>query len=274
MMDQIIIKDLEVYANHGLYKEEKALGQKFLVSAILSLDTKLAGVSDQMDYSVDYGEVCHRIKEILTENDFNLIECVAETVAKKLLLEFSLIRKLEIEVKKPWAPIGLPLDYVSVKIKRGWHRAYLGVGSNMGDRMEYINQAINAIEAQDDTRVVHVSSLIETKPYGGVVQDDFLNGCIAIDTLKEPEELLDFLMDVEAQAGRVRTIHWGPRTLDLDILMYDDLVMNERRLTIPHKEMHKRLFVLEPLEEIAPYLMHPLLGQTITQLKEKIKEEQ
>ena len=135
----------------------------------------------------------------------------------------------------------------------------------MGDRMEYINQAINAIEAQDDTRVVHVSSLIETKPYGGVVQDDFLNGCIAIDTLKEPEELLDFLMDVEAQAGRVRTIHWGPRTLDLDILMYDDLVMNE---------MHKRLFVLEPLEEIAPYLMHPLLGQTITQLKEKIKEEQ
>ena len=267
-------KDLEVYANHGLYKEEKALGQKFLVSAILSLDTKLAGVSDQMDYSVDYGKVCHRIKEILTENDFNLIECVAETVAKKLLLEFSLIRKLEIEVKKPWAPIGLPLDYVSVKIKRGWHRAYLGVGSNMGDRMEYINQAINAIEVQDDTRVVHVSSLIETKPYGGVVQDDFLNGCIAIDTLKEPEELLDFLMDVEAQAGRVRTIHWGPRTLDLDILMYDDLVMNERRLTIPHKEMHKRLFVLEPLEEIAPYLMHPLLGQTITQLKEKIKEEQ
>ena len=71
-----------------------------------------------------------------------------------------------------------------------------------------------------------------------------MNGCIAIDTLKEPEELLDFLMDVEAQAGRVRTIHWGPRTLDLDILMYDDLVMNERRLTIPHKEMHKRLFVL------------------------------
>ena len=128
MMDQITIKDLEVYANHGLYKEEKALGQKFLVSAILSLDTKLAGVSDQMDYSVDYGKVCHRIKEILTENDFNLIECVAETVAKKLLLEFSLIRKLEIEVKKPWAPIGLPLDYVSVRMAQSvsWSRIKYG----------------------------------------------------------------------------------------------------------------------------------------------------
>ena len=174
-MDQIIIKDLEVYANHGLYKEEKVLGQKFLVSAVLYVDTKLAGVSDQMEFSVDYGKVCHVIKDILTENDFNLIECVAETVAKKLLLKFPLVRKLEIEVKKPWAPIGLPLDYVSVKIKRGWHRAYIGVGSNMGDRMEYINQAIDAIEAQDDTKVVHVSSLIETKPYGGVKQDDFLN---------------------------------------------------------------------------------------------------
>ena len=108
---------------------------------------KIGRTDDGSDYNQRFGSLCHRIKEILTENDFNLIECVAETVAKKLLLEFSLIRKLEIEVKKPWAPIGLPLDYVSVKIKRGWHRAYLGVGSNMGDRMEYINQAINAIEA-------------------------------------------------------------------------------------------------------------------------------
>ena len=231
-------------------------------------------MDDLLADSIHYGEVCHFIDAFMRDRTYKLIEAVAESLAQELLLAYKRVEKIVIEVKKPWAPIGLPLDYVSVKIKRGWHRAYLGVGSNMGDRMEYINQAINAIEAQDDTRVVHVSSLIETKPYGGVVQDDFLNGCIAIDTLKEPEELLDFLMDVEAQAGRVRTIHWGPRTLDLDILMYDDLVMNERRLTIPHKEMHKRLFVLEPLEEIAPYLMHPLLGQTITQLKEKIKEEQ
>lgn len=274
MADQIRIKDLEVYGNHGVYKEEQVLGQKFLISAVLYTDTKRAGVSDQLKYSVDYGQVCKKIKEMMEKHTFQLIERAAEVVAKNLLLEFSLLEKVEIEVKKPWAPIGLPLDYVSVKIQRGWHRAYIGVGSNMGDRMEYINHAIDQIEEQEDTKVVYVSSLIETKPYGGVEQDDFLNGCIAIDTLKEPEELLDFLMDIEQQAGRKRTIHWGPRTLDLDILMYDDLVMNERKLTIPHKEMHKRMFVLEPLAEIAPYLMHPLLKETVLQLKDKVVEEE
>ena len=144
----------------------------------------------------------------------------------------------------------------------------------MGDRMEYINQAINAIEVQDDTRVVHVSSLIETKPYGGVVQDDFLNGCIAIDTLKEPEELLDFLMDVEAQAGRVRTIHWGPRTLDLDILLYGDLVTEDEEITIPHPELTKRLFVLEPLCELTPRGIHPLERRRYSDILEDLKEKE
>lgn len=273
MEDQIRISDLEIYSNHGIYKEEKVLGQKFLVSAVLYTDTKRAGVSDRIEYSVDYGNVCHRIAEVMEKNTFDLIECAAETIAKTLLLEFPLIRHLEIEVKKPWAPIGMPIESVAVKIFRGWHRVYLGVGSNMGDRMEYISSAIDRIEEQQDTKVVHVSGLIETKPYGGVEQEDFLNGCVAIDTLKDPLELLDFLMDVEKQSGRVRTVRWGPRTLDLDILMYDDLVMNERELTIPHKEMHKRMFVLEPLAEIAPYLMHPLLRKTISELKETIEKE-
>lgn len=273
MNDQIRIEELEIYSHHGVYKEEKVLGQKFLVSAILYTDTKRAGVSDCIEYSVDYGEVCRRIAEIMEKNTFDLIECAAETIAKRLLLDFPRIHHLEVEVKKPWAPIGMPMESVAVKIARGWHRVYLGVGSNMGDRMEYINNAIDIIETQEDTKVIHVSGLIETKPYGGVAQDDFLNGCIAVETLKEPFELLDFLMDVEKQQGRVRTVHWGPRTLDLDILMYDDLVMNERELTIPHREMHKRMFVLEPLAEIAPYLMHPLLRKTVSELKETIEKE-
>ncbi|MDD3186495.1 MAG: 2-amino-4-hydroxy-6-hydroxymethyldihydropteridine diphosphokinase [Anaerostipes sp.] len=273
-MDQIIIKDLEIYSNHGVYKEEKVLGQKFLVSAVLYTDTKRAGVSDRIEYSVNYGEVSHRIAEIMEKNTFDLIERVAEVIAKDLLLRYHLIQKVEIEVKKPWAPIGMPIQSVAVKIQRGWHRAYIGVGSNMGNRMEYIEHAIETMEQETDIKVENISNLIETKPYGGVEQDDFLNGCVAIDTLKEPEELLDFLLDVEQQAGRERKVHWGPRTLDLDILLYDDIIMDQDNLVIPHIEMTKRLFVLEPLAQIAPYKIHPLKKQTILELKERLDKEE
>lgn len=272
-MDQIIIKELEIYSNHGVYKEEKVLGQKFLVSAVLYTDTKRAGVSDKIEYSVNYGEVCHRIRDIMEGNTFDLIERVAETIAERLLMEFTLIKKAEVEVKKPWAPIGLPIQSVSVKIERKWHRAYIGIGSNMGDRREYIKRAVEQIGQEEDTRIVRVSSLMETEPYGNVDQDRFINGCIGLDTLKNPSELLEFLLGVENKAGRERTVHWGPRTLDLDILLYDDLILNEPHLTIPHIEIPKRQFVLEPLSEIAPHVRHPVLNRTILELKDALEEK-
>lgn len=273
-MDQIIIKELEIYSNHGVYKEEKVLGQKFLVSAILHTDTKRAGISDKIEYSVNYGDVCHRIRDIMEGNTFDLIERVAETIAERLLLEYDLVKKAEVEVKKPWAPIGLPIQSVSVKIKRQWHRAYIGVGSNMGDRMGYISRAIEQMKQEESIRIVRISSLSETEPYGDVEQDDFINGCIGIDTLKAPEELLEFLLDLENKAGRKRLVHWGPRTLDLDLLLYDDLILNEEKLTIPHIEISKRQFVLEPLAEIAPYVRHPVFNRTILELKEALEEKE
>ena len=212
-MDQIIIKELELYSNHGVYKEEKVLGQKFLVSAVLYTDTKRAGKSDKIEYSVNYGEVCHRIREIMEGNTFDLIERVAETIAERLLIEFDLIRKTEVEVKKPWAPIGLPIQSVSVRIERQWHRAYIGIGSNMGDRMKYINEAVKQMKQEDDLRLICVSDLAETEPYGYTEQDKFINGCIGIDTLKTPEELLEYLQGLENNAGRERIVHWGPRTI-------------------------------------------------------------
>lgn len=116
-----------------------------------------------------------------------------------------------------------------------------------------------------------VSSWINTAPYGGVEQDDFLNGCLVMETLLPPEELLDRLHQIEQAANRVREIHWGPRTLDLDIIFYDDLMMSTPALQIPHIEMHKRDFVLVPLNEIAPYYMHPAMRRTVGQLLEELK---
>ncbi|MBO4999433.1 MAG: 2-amino-4-hydroxy-6-hydroxymethyldihydropteridine diphosphokinase, partial [Bacteroidaceae bacterium] len=114
------------------------------------------------------------------------------------------------------------------------------------------------------------SDYLVTAPYGGVEQDDFLNGALELKTTLEPEELLDVLHEIEQEAGRVREIHWGPRTLDLDILLYDDTVVDTERLHIPHIEMHKRDFVLKPMTQIAPWKRHPLLGKTVEELYDNL----
>ena len=138
-MDCINIVDLEVYAKHGVLAAENELGQKFLVSVSLYTDTTKAGLTDSLDHSIDYAAVCHYITEYMTTNTFMLIEAVAENLATDLLLSYPLLHMITVEIKKPWAPIGLPLKTVSVKITRGWHTAYIALGSNMGDKEEYLN---------------------------------------------------------------------------------------------------------------------------------------
>ena len=117
-----------------------------------------------------------------------------------------------------------------------------------------------------------VSSFLCTAPYGGVEQDDFLNGCMQIRTLLTPRELLDVLQGIEREAGRERKVHWGPRTLDLDIIFYDREVVDEEDLQIPHIEMQKRDFVLLPLREIAPHLRHPVTGKTVSEMAEELTQ--
>lgn len=262
-MDKIIIKDLEVFANHGVLKEENVLGQKFLVSAELSVNTRKAGITDALELSIDYGVVCHFIHKYMQENTYRLIEAAAEHLSLALFARFELIKCVKLCIKKPWAPIGLPMDYVAVEIERSWHRAYVALGSNMGDKLMYLENAVKSIESDVNCKLLKISDIIVTEPYGPVEQDDFLNGCMMLDTLYTPQELLRFLQRLEQEANRVRDIHWGPRTLDLDILLYDDLVTADDELTIPHPEMHKRAFVLEPLKQIAPNAIHPLLHQRI-----------
>lgn len=261
--DKIIIKDLEVFANHGVQKEETVLGQKFLVSAELEVNIRKAGISDALSLTLDYGKVCHIISIFLKENTFKLIEAAAENLALVLFATFEELKGVKITIKKPWAPIGLPLDYVGVTIERKWHRTYIALGSNMGDKLMYLENAVEAIKNDVSCRLLRISDIILTEPYGPVEQEDFLNGCIMVDTLYTPSELLRFLQKLENDANRTREVHWGPRTLDLDILLYDDLVTEDDELVIPHPEMHKRAFVLEPLNQIAPNVVHPLLKQRI-----------
>jgi dihydroneopterin aldolase/2-amino-4-hydroxy-6-hydroxymethyldihydropteridine diphosphokinase len=270
-LDKIYINELEIYAYHGAFAEEKILGQKFFISLELSVDLRQAGQQDALDKTVNYAEICEETEKIFTSQKHDLIEKCAEELAEAILTKYELIEEIKIMIKKPWAPIGRHVNYVAVEITRKWHTAYLSLGSNIGDKMHNIEEALRLLSAKT-TKVTKVSKLYTTKPVGYTDQDDFLNGCAEIRTLLNAKELLSFLLEIEYKLKRERIIRWGPRTIDLDIIFFDQEIIAEENLMIPHPRMQDRMFVLEPLCEIAPYLLHPLLGRRISELKERLEE--
>lgn len=272
-MDRIVIKDLEIYAYHGVLEEEKRKGQPFIVSVELFLNLREAGLTDDLDKTVNYAEICEVISREMTESRYDLIESAAESVADAILLNYHLIKSVRVTVSKPEAPIDMSFDTVYVDITRERHIAYLGIGSNLGDKEGYLDYAVDQLNMDEYIKVNKISTYIVTEPYGDVEQDDFLNGCIEIETLYSPQELLAVIGDIEQGAGRKRLVHWGPRTLDIDILLYDREIIMEDNLIIPHIEMTKRSFVLEPLVEIAPYAYHPGYNKTATELLDILKGE-
>ena len=135
-LDQIKIEGLEIFANHGVFPEENVLGQKFIVSATLYTDTRKAGKTDELTASIHYGEVSAFITEFVKSHTYKLLERVAEELVEDMLQKFDGLEKVTLEIQKPWAPVGLPLKTVSVRITRSWHTAYIALGSNMGDSIE------------------------------------------------------------------------------------------------------------------------------------------
>lgn len=264
--DKIHIKNLEVFGKHGVLPEENRLGQKFRIDAVLYLSVRKAGLKDDLTKTIHYGDASRFMADFMVRHTFRLIEAAAEQMAKEMLLKFPLMEKIRLEIKKPWAPIGLPLEEVSVEIERGWHRAYIAIGSNLGEREQLIRQGIEGLRDLEGCTVEQVSGIITTKPYGVTDQPDFLNGMVALRTLLLPEELLGQLHRIEQEAGRKRSLRWGPRTLDLDIIFYDHAVIDTKELQIPHPDMQNREFVLKPLAEIAPYYRHPLFGKTVQEM--------
>jgi 2-amino-4-hydroxy-6-hydroxymethyldihydropteridine diphosphokinase len=149
--------------------------------------------------------------------------------------------------------------------------ACIGIGSNLGDRQAYCMDAIERLRAAGCV-ILRISSFIETEPWGLTDQPPFLNGAVLVETVLPPHDLLKLLLSVESSLGRIRTKPWGPRCIDLDILLYDSTVVESSELTIPHPLLHTRAFALEPLAEIVPDAVHPLLNKTIRELFREVHQ--
>lgn len=264
MLDEIKIYGLKFTAFHGVYDEEKQNGQEFIIDCKFSLDTSTCG--DDLTKTIHYGEVSLDIVDFCTKNRVDLLEMLGNSLAKFLLIKYPLMQELTLTIHKPNAPIPTAFDDVTLTIKRGNYTAYLALGSNLGEKEENLNSVIELIEQDENITLLKKSNFIVTPPYGVEDQPDFLNGVIKVKTIYTPYELLEFCEKAEKLANRVKTRVWGERTLDVDILSYENEVIFTETLKIPHPEMHLRDFVLKPLQEIEPYFIHPVNKKDIKTL--------
>ena len=153
------------------------------------------------------------------------------------------------------------------------HIAYIGFGSNIGDRLAHIQNAIHVLSETEGITLQKISSVYQTDPVGYEAQAQFLNGVAAIQTDLPPLSLLHTLKNIETEVGRQHRVRWGPREIDLDILIYGDLCLQTEKLIIPHPEMHLRRFVLVPLAELAPDLVHPILKESVQTLLQGLEDD-
>lgn len=271
--DYIKITNMRVYAYHGVLPEEKENGQEFFLNAKVYVDMRKAGLTDDLEDTLNYDRLCVFLQEIFKEKTFDLIEAAAEYTVQEIMRFFRPIQAMELEVRKPHAPVTYPPEDLSITIYREWHKVYLSIGSNYKNARGYINEGMHYIKEIRAVKNVRRSELVITKPYGPVEQDNFTNLCVEMETYLHPEELLVYFHKIEDYFERDRSIKWGPRPFDVDILFYDNWVYDSETLRIPHVELQNRMFVLDPLSQIVPYLRHPITGKTVAEMKAELEEK-
>lgn len=256
-MNKVIIRGLEVTACHGVHAYEKTKPQRFIFDIDVYADFYGAAVRDDLNGTVNYSEVCNLVSSVACKNTFNLIETLAYSCVYAILDAFP-ASKVSITVRKPDAPVKHKFTDVGVTVEAERVKAFLSLGSSLGDRRKYLETAIEKLDSTKGIKVKKVSSVISTAPYGGVAENEFLNCAAEVETYLAPEELLKEVNRIEAECGRVRGKRWDDRTLDIDIIFYGKSVILSDNLVIPHPEYRKRDFVLLPLREIAPDFVCPV----------------
>ncbi len=256
MIDRIELRGLRLVTIIGVLDHERQSPQPIEIDLVLHADLTDACSSDELDDTVDYGAVTELVEKVAAQHHDLLLERLAGRIAEAVL-EQPRVEDVEVSVRKLRPPLPSDIATSGVHIRRsragsvaldaGHHRAILALGSNLGDRASYLRFAVRHAGF-----LVAQSQVYETAPVGGPEgQDAYLNMVIAVDTPLDPFSLLRRCQRIEANAGRERKVHWGPRTLDVDILFYDDVRIESPGLVVPHPRINERRFVLAPLSEVA-----------------------
>jgi dihydroneopterin aldolase/2-amino-4-hydroxy-6-hydroxymethyldihydropteridine diphosphokinase len=250
--DRIELRGLRVWGRHGVLDSERRDGQEFLIDAVLGVDIRPAAAADDLSQTVDYATLSERLASIVAGEPVRLIETLAERLARACLAEPA-VRQVELTVHKPHAPIGRPFGDVAVTIFRERRcRVVLALGSNLGDRLGALQRAVDELAATPGLDISAVSPVYETAPVGGPEQPDYLNAVVLAEASRPAGELLRRAQEIETAAQRTREVRWGPRTLDIDMIVYGDEVSGDPRLTLPHPRAHERGFVLAPWHDVDP----------------------
>lgn len=256
-MDRILIDDLRVLTVIGALPHEREAAQPLRIDLEIGLDLRDAGRSDELDDTVHYGLVAERITDLAADVKHILLERFAADVAD-LVLGFDRVEQVDVTVTKLRPPIPTAVGTTGVRLLRTRaeaqvpplrrHEAIVALGSNLGDREGYLRYAIGELG-----NVVAMSHVFETEPIGGPdAQGAYLNMVVKVETSLDPYAFIRRCQRIEAGAMRQRVLHWGPRTLDVDLLFFDEVTIDGPELTVPHPRINERRFVLTPLAEVAP----------------------
>jgi len=273
-LDRLTLTGLRAHGHHGVYEHERENGQPFVVDVTVHLDLSTAGAADALAETIHYGELAEDIVGAIEREPVDLIETLAERIAL-LVLRRRPARLVDVTVHKPEAPIPVPFEDVTVTIQRQWTRAVVALGANLGDREATVRQAVLALAAHPAMRVLAASPIVETpalRPEGvDEAAPAYLNAVVEVDTVLPPRALLAELHRIEAAHGRTREVHWGDRTLDLDLVTYGRERIADPGLVVPHPRAHERAFVLAPWAAMDEHAVLPGRGAVVDLLAEVIE---
>lgn len=266
--DRILLTGVRAFGHHGVLAEERVSGQEFVVDLELRIDLSIAAATDRVVATVHYGELAEAVVAAVEGEPVDLIETLAQRIAD-VALASELVERVVVTVHKPSAPIPVPFGDVAVRIERARlapaEPVVVALGTNLGDRDATLDDAVAALRRLPGLTIDAVSSVHETVAVTEHGPDPerprYGNRVVTGRTALRPDELLGALLRIERAFGRVRTARWGDRTLDLDLIVQGERVVDEPGLLLPHPRAHERAFVLAPWFEIAPDAVLPGRGR-------------